>query len=915
MAEFKIVGVLGLGHVGLPTAVGFAELGYQVIGTDSDAKKVETIAQGRSPFYEPELEPLLRKNLATGRLRVTTDVGEAVRASDILFVCVGTPQRPDGSADLSQVEAVIRTVAENLNGYKLIVEKSTVPVQTAQWIKRTLIRYAGSNATFDVASNPEFLREGTAIHDFFHPDRIVIGVESERAKEWLLELYRPLNAPIVVTDLNTAEIIKHAANSFLALKISFINMVADLCEATGADVVKVAEGIGLDPRIGKHFLQAGVGFGGYCFDGAETSFTLNSPYLIARPMSELFRIAKQNPPRFVLSFDPILRRSTIVRLIALTCRDYEGEFVRIKTRMGRQITVTADHPIVLYDKHADTFKVVEACKVRPGNLMLAVVDVPVLVTEKFVDLLPYLAHSHLACSVKVRPKNHSLRDLPKEVFRQIPQTNPQKRYDFRWRNYMPLWAYDCLRRNGAIKDGDLLLFTAKGKPTYCPSRFPVDKDFMRLIGYYIAEGCIVADKGHNGIVRERVNFTFGAHETEYLNDLRRILRRYGIRYLERRSGNSVTIVVSSKVFAFLFRDVLKCGTRSEDKRLPQIAFNVDKPLRLALLQGLFSGDGSISPLNGGRIACLEYATVSKPLADGVILLLHSLGIIASLKTCWMRKSKQPTYIVRVSGLRQMKQLFSVFGQKKGNTLREILSRYQREIRPNGYHRYGDFIALPVISVERFYDRREVYSMETENGLLVAGSGLVVHNCLPKDLKAFIRIAEEHNVDFSLLKEVERINEARIDRFIRKVQKALWVLKDKTLAIWGLAFKPNTDDIREAPSLKIIRRLLDEGANLRLYDPAAMENVRQVFPEDPTRLVYCQGALEAATSAHAILLVTEWEEFRQMDWHQVRQVVALPIVIDGRNCLDPTKLQEAGFEYYGMGRPSIIPAQVVSASSK
>lgn len=440
--SFRTIGILGLGHVGLPTAVGFAELGYQVIGTDSDARKVETIAQGKSPFYEPGLEPLLQKNLKAGRLRVTTDVGEAVRASDILFVCVGTPQRPDGSADLSQVEAVIRTVAENLNGYKLIVEKSTVPVQTAQWIKRTILRYAGNDAEFDVASNPEFLREGTAVHDFFHPDRIVIGVESERAKEWLLELYRPLNAPVVVTDLNTAEIIKHAANSFLALKISFINMVADLCEATGADVVKVAEGIGLDPRIGKHFLQAGLGFGGYC--------------------------------------------------------------------------------------------------------------------------------------------------------------------------------------------------------------------------------------------------------------------------------------------------------------------------------------------------------------------------------------------------------------------------------------------------------------------------------LPKDLKAFIRIAEEHRVDFSLLKEVERINEARMERFVRKVRQVLWVLNDKTLEIWGLAFKPNTDDIREAPSLKLIARLLEEGANLRLYDPAAMDNVRCLFPEEPPRLTYCPNPSEAARGAHAILLVTEWEEFRQVDWHEIRQVVALPIVVDGRNFLDPVTLQQAGFEWHGMGRPSVHP---------
>ncbi len=437
MASFQTVGVLGLGHVGLPTAVGFAELGFQVVGTDSDTEKVRKIASGQCPFYEPGLEALLQKNLAAKRFQTTEDVAFAVQTADILFICVGTPQRSDGSADLSQVESVIRTVAENLNGYKLIVEKSTVPVQTAHWIKRTILRYAGNNAQFDVASNPEFLREGTAVRDFFHPDRIVIGVESERARDWLTELYRPFNAPIVATDPNTAEIIKHAANSFLAMKISFINMVSDLCEAVGADVAEVAKGIGLDPRIGPHFLQAGLGYGGYC--------------------------------------------------------------------------------------------------------------------------------------------------------------------------------------------------------------------------------------------------------------------------------------------------------------------------------------------------------------------------------------------------------------------------------------------------------------------------------LPKDLKAFVHIAEEHRVDFSLLKEVERINEVRIDRFVRKVQRALWVLKDKTLAVWGLAFKPNTDDIREAPSLKIVRRLLEEGAHLRLYDPQAMPNFQQHFPENPPNLCYCSNPEDAAEGAHAILLLTEWDEFSKVDWRRLKESVQLPIAIDGRNCLDPKFLQGAGFEYYGMGR--------------
>ncbi len=439
------VGVLGLGHVGLPTALGLAELGWSVVGTDNDSAKVAIVTEGKVPFYEPELEELLRKHLASGRFRATREVGEAVRQADILFICVGTPHQSDGSADMSQVESAVRTVAESLNGYKLVVEKSTAPVHTARWIERTIRRYSNARHEFDIASNPEFLREGSAVRDFLHPDRIVIGADSERARGPLRELYRNLGCPIFVTDLNTAETIKHAANSFLALKISFINMVADLCEATHADVKDVATGIGFDPRIGPHFLQAGLGYGGFC--------------------------------------------------------------------------------------------------------------------------------------------------------------------------------------------------------------------------------------------------------------------------------------------------------------------------------------------------------------------------------------------------------------------------------------------------------------------------------LPKDLKAFIHVAHEFGVHFALLKEVERLNESRIDRFLRKVQQALWVVKDKPLAVWGLAFKPETDDVREAPSLKIVRRLVDEGAFLRLYDPQATENFRQAFSHGGERLVYCASAEEAARDAHAILVITDWPEFREVDWNRLRATVAMPIVVDGRNCLDPARLEAAGFEYYGMGRPTLVGERV------
>tara|TARA_B100001123_G_scaffold437847_1_gene571405 strand:- start:18870 stop:20264 length:1395 start_codon:yes stop_codon:yes gene_type:complete len=292
--------VLGLGHVGLPTALGFAELGWNVIGADDDLDKTRMLSLGQTPFYEPGIKGLLDKHLESGRFKVATDSATAVKESDVLFVCVGTPQSEDGSADLSQVENAARTVAQNTNGYKLIVEKSTNPVSTAENVKMTISQYLDTDHQVEVAVNPEFLREGRALEDFFNPDRIVIGVESERAKDLLFRIYEPLinninqngesanqgevspymsGQKIVVTDLNTAELIKHSSNAFLAMKVSFINMVSDLCESAGADVNDVAIGLGMDPRIGPDFLRAGVGFGGYC---------------LPKDLKAFIRIAKDN---------------------------------------------------------------------------------------------------------------------------------------------------------------------------------------------------------------------------------------------------------------------------------------------------------------------------------------------------------------------------------------------------------------------------------------------------------------------------------------------------------------------------------------------------------------------------------------------------------------------------------------------
>jgi len=261
--------VVGAGYVGLVTGACLAEIGHRVVCVDSDPKKLKALKAGKVPIHEPGLEEVFRRTVKSGRLSFAGSVLEGLhfkgRRAEVVFIAVGTPPRHDGSADLSAVEAVAETVAKHMDSYTAIVDKSTVPVETGDWVCRTIQRFNKSGTPYDVVSNPEFLSEGSAVRDFMKPDRIVLGVSSKRAETLMREVYAPLKAEILVTDLKSAELIKHASNSFLATKISYINAVANLCEKVGADVKLVAKGMGLDRRIGPMFLNPGLGFGGFCF--------------------------------------------------------------------------------------------------------------------------------------------------------------------------------------------------------------------------------------------------------------------------------------------------------------------------------------------------------------------------------------------------------------------------------------------------------------------------------------------------------------------------------------------------------------------------------------------------------------------------------------------------------------------------
>jgi len=293
--------IIGSGYVGLVTGACFADVGHNVTCVDNDAQKIKQLQAGEVPIYEPGLEEIIHRNVSARRLRFTGSIQEGVDNSQIIFIAVPTPQLPDGDVDLSFLEKVAREIAGVLTDYRVIVDKSTVPVKTGEKVVESIKRYNRHGANFDVVSNPEFLREGCAVHDLMHPDRIVIGAQSEHAIDLMKKVYEPFMAPILVTDINSAELIKHCANSFLALKISYINAVSAICEASGADVEKVADGIGMDHRIGRDFLNPGIGYGGSCFPKDIAAFItiserLGTPFNL---LKEVQRINNAQKERFL----------------------------------------------------------------------------------------------------------------------------------------------------------------------------------------------------------------------------------------------------------------------------------------------------------------------------------------------------------------------------------------------------------------------------------------------------------------------------------------------------------------------------------------------------------------------------------------------------------------------------------------
>ncbi|MCD9623349.1 nucleotide sugar dehydrogenase [Rhabdothermincola salaria] len=882
----QTIAVIGTGYVGLTTGACFSSLGHTVVCVDIDPDKVASLQQGRIPIHEPGLEEIVREGMDAGRLRFTTDVGAATADAQFAYLCVPTPQGADGSADLTYLEAAAEQIAPHLPAEAVVVNKSTVPVGSTRRVEQALGR-----SDLYVVSNPEFLREGSAVHDFLNPDRVVIGSDDQGAAIRVASLYLGVPAPLMVTDPASAETIKYASNAFLAMKLSFVNAVAALCEALGADADDVMLGMGYDTRIGNKFLRPGPGWGGSCFEGAETVLVRRGWQTSLITFEQLACEVESRGIAGVevLAWNPGDPAPEFFPVAQLTVRDYDGVVVDIVTKMGRRLTVTADHPMVVGDGVDPERTGLRLADDLTTDDWLPIAQGAPLAPDHFLihDLTATLGHADLDPSQVICRLSAVQRQRLFEVADELPAG---RRRDVLRSGTLRL---DELERLGMDVDGALLGTTTNG--TYVPALVPDGDELWWMLGIYAAEGHVTRDGS-----RRRVACSFHPHlEHDLVERVRAYWEGQGVKAEARRVSTTRQVAVSSRVLAAWFESGLGLGSTSYTKRVPDVLWGLPESRQKAFLRGLWDGDGSWSYVNGGPSVCLEYGTVSRELADGMLRLLGGLGIVARLKVGRSAKATTDAYFLTISGADQVEQALFLVPEGEAFEIRAALDRQAKRIAPTGYRRLGKgAVWARVARVESRHHVGPVYSIEVPGPhTVVATGGLVAHNCFPKDTRALRFMATEAGYDFDLLDAVLSINDAQFDRVVAKITQAAGGTVDGVrIGVWGLTFKANTDDRRDSPAVEIVRRLVAAGAEVHAHDPT----VTGSLPEVP-EVVVCDDVYAPCQGARVLAVLTEWDQFKWVDLDKVADAMTDRHVVDARNLLDRGALLRRGFTHQGIGR--------------
>src|SRR2546421_1333392 len=579
------IAVFGAGYVGLVTGACFAELGHVVTIRDVVPEKIEALRAGRVPIFEPGLEELIERNRE--RLSFTLDVGEAIAGAELVYVCVDTPPTYSGDADLSRVWTVVDELPEATDLERwLLVMKSTVPVGTGEKVRHALDTRGLGHVGY--VANPEFTAEGSAVQDFRRPDRIVIGAFEEADGDRVEALHAGIDAPVVRADVNSAEMVKLASNAFLMTRISFINEIANVCEATGADVVQVARGIGLDHRLGPHFRRAGIGYGGSCLLGDETVLVREDGRTRLVTLERLFDETDAGERVEILSWRPEGEGAELLPVELLTRREYDGDVVEVRTKMGRRVSCTPDHVFVTGEgrKLAEELTTADWLPVAQGTRAAAPRR------SRRLDVLgAFEAAGMKAGQIIVRPYRRELELIGAREMQEALAPLGHRRGAVA-RSHDILRAGALRLHEAAELDVELddAFFGTARNGTYVPASIPRTAAFWRIVGLYIAEGHSPRDAEHG---HHRLHWSFHPRdEEELVDEVATFWRGIGVKASVFEAATSRTVRVSSRLLAAWWLGDLGLGANCYEQRLPDLIWDETEEHKRALLAGLWLGDGS-----------------------------------------------------------------------------------------------------------------------------------------------------------------------------------------------------------------------------------------------------------------------------------------------------------------------------------
>jgi UDPglucose 6-dehydrogenase len=668
--------------------------------------------------------------------------------------------------------------------------------------------------------------------------------------------------------------------------------------------VKVAEGVGLDHRLGPHFLRAGVGWGGSCLLGEETVLVRRAGRTSLVSLERLFEETLEGEDVEILTWRPDGDGPEFRPIELLTRREYVGEIIELRTKMGRRLRCTADHPFVTREGR-------KLASELTTQDWLPLADGPPSGGRTRPRRLNVIASFE---SAGLRPEQIIMRPHPDELavvsakeFRDAKSVYAHPRRVRRARDILRAGSprlHEAAELDLEIEDAT---FATATNGNYVPATIDETSAFWRVVGLYIAEGhCSSLRRSE----RQLLQWCFHPHDDEDLvNEVLTFWRGIGVRASAFSSGTSRIVRVNSPLLAAWWLHGLGMGANCYEQRLPDLIWDAPEEHKRAVLSGLWQGDGSWSYINGGPRVILEYGTVSRELADGIVRLLGSLNIVTSIRVGRARKSTVDTYWLRISGADQVERLLDLVPQHDREAIVDSIAMQAKRIAPTGYRRSDNACWVRVVDVARKHFVGFVYSLEVPpTHTFVTTAALISSNCFPKDSLALKQLAANSGYHFQLLNAVIEVNELQKRRVIGKLQRHLGKLRGKEVALLGLAFKAGTDDTREAPSLVLASRLIAEGANVRVWDPIVKG--AELLPQ----ATVAATVQDAVRGAEAAVIVTEWPELRDLARPEIRELMARPLIIDGRNLLDPAQTRVAGFAYEGIGRP-VSPLDVLPETAE